>query len=501
MSLYRYGFKRVSRPTLEQVNNNIEAGHLPSTAESGLGAAEHNQVCEAVVELADPSPAKKRRLRGSYTHYSPKDRALIGRYALENGNENARKHFSSKFPSLSESTVRNFRKAYKEKLSRQQKQACPQQVTEIPHKPRGRPPLLLELDEKLIKFLRAVRSKGGIVNIHVVRATATALIESNPSMASHLNQFSMPRTWVTSLYRRMGFVKRKGTTTRPPVTQGLYDECRREYLTDIKTKVDRWKIPPELVINSDQTPSSYVSVGKSTMAASGTSSVPIKGLTDKRAITLNFVITLANAFLPMQIIYSGKTKASLPRGLTFPSGFSLTQNPKHWSNEQETLKLINEIISPYVVKTRQKLKLKADQKALLVWDVFRGQMTAKVKEVLNSLNIECTYVPANMTHFFQPLDLTVNRSAKSFMKKQFVMYYASAVRKQLQSGKQLEDIEVDFRLSSLKPLHARWLVSTYNFMTSDKGKEVIAKGWKKSGVFGLFDGTTVVPPEDPFETL
>lgn len=57
-------------------------------------------------------------------------------------------------------------------------------VSEIPHKPRGRPPILLELDEKLIKFLCAVRNRGGVVNKHVVRATAKALIDSNPSVAS-----------------------------------------------------------------------------------------------------------------------------------------------------------------------------------------------------------------------------------------------------------------------------------------------------------------------------
>ena len=71
-------------------------------------------------------------------------------------------------------------------------------------------------------------------------------------------------------------------------------------------------IPPELVLNSDQTPSSYVSVGKSTMARKGSTAIPIKGVTDKRAITLNFVVTLANDFLPMQVIYSGKTQASQP---------------------------------------------------------------------------------------------------------------------------------------------------------------------------------------------
>ncbi len=46
-------------------------------------------------------------------------------------------------------------------------------VTVLPVRPRGRPPLLLELDDKLVT---AIRSKGGVVNIHVVRATTEALI-------------------------------------------------------------------------------------------------------------------------------------------------------------------------------------------------------------------------------------------------------------------------------------------------------------------------------------
>ena len=205
-------------------------------------------------------------------------------------------------------------------------------------------------------------------------------------------------------------------------------------------------IPPELVLNSDQTPSSYISVDKSTMARKGSTSIPIKCVTDKCAITSNFVVTLANDSLPMQVIYSGKTKASQSRDFRFPSGFCVTQNPQHWSNGIESLKLIDEIISPYVTKKREELKLATDQKALLIWDVFRGQMTDKVKEWIAELNIECVYVPANMTHFFQPLDLTVNGCAKQRMRKEFVTYYSYAVKQQLDSGKQLEDIEVDFRL-------------------------------------------------------
>ena len=47
-----------------------------------------------------------------------------------------------------------------------------------------------------------------------------------------------------------------------------------------------------------------------------------------------------------------------------------------------------------------------------------------------------------------------------------------------------DDIEVDLRLSVLKPLHATWLVSLYNHLTSSDGKRHLMKGWEKAGVAG-----------------
>ena len=100
----------------------------------------------------------------------------------------------------------------------------------------------------------------------------------------------------------------------------------------------------------------------------------------------------------------------------------------------------------------------------------------------------CAYVPANMTHFFQPLDLTVNGIGKQFMKEEFITYYSDVVEKQqLESGTELQDIEVDFRLSVLKPLHAQWLVNMYNFFFTERGRVIISKGWKKAGIAGLLD--------------
>ena len=126
--------------------------------------------------------------------------------------------------------------------------------------------------------------------------------------------------------------------------------------------------------------------------------------------------------LPLQIIYSGKTHKSEQRAFSIPSGFVVSQNPKNWSNEQEMLILIEEIISPYTIKKRAELALPATQKVLVIWDVLKRQVIEKVLEKLPSINCEFVPVPTNITHFFQPLDLTVNGSAKHFMRKQCITY-------------------------------------------------------------------------------
>ena len=46
----------------------------------------------------------------------------------------------------------------------------------------------------------------------------------------------------------------------------------------------------------------------------------------------------------------------------------------------------------------------------------------------------------------------------------------------------LTKVEVLLCLSVLKPPHAKWIVEIYNDMTTSKFKDVIANGWKSSGI-------------------
>ena len=98
-------------------------------------------------------------------------------------------------------------------------------------------------------------------------------------------------------------------------------------------------------------------------------------------------------------------------------------------------------------------------------------------------------------------DLTVNREAKKFMKDQFTSWFSAQIQSQLDSGMVLNDVDVDLRLSVLKPIHATWIVSMYNHFSSSEGRQSTAKKWKKAGVTDVVSGSKKLPPEDPFEDL
>ena len=58
----------------------------------------------------------------------------------------------------------------------------------------------------------------------------------------------------------------------------------------------------------------------------------------------------------------------------------------------------------------------------------------------------------------------------------------------MKSGVTNEEIEVDLRLSFIKPLHATWLINLYKRLTSREGKRHIAKGWEKASTASVVNG-------------
>lgn len=256
-----------------------------------------------------------------------------------------------------------------------------------------------------------------------------------------------------------------------------FEAVKEQFLLDVKAVVEMEDIPPKLVFNWDQTGISIVPGSSWTMEVKGSKRVEIVGMDDKRQITAVFCGTLMGEFLPLQLIYQGKTSACLPR-YKFPDDWHITCTPNHWSNEEKMKEYIEKIIIPYVDRKRKELKVSSDQPALAIFDVFKGQQTEDIAELLEENNIYVVSVPANCTDRLQPMDLSVNKSAKEFMRSKFRDWYATQVQQQLDEGADIAP--VDLRLSTMKPLGARWLVSLYDYLK--ERPSIIENGFKAAGI-------------------
>ena len=122
-----------------------------SKADIGLGAVEFEAVSTSISNIP-----KKRK----YVTFTREEILNIDKYASIHGNPCTAQKYS-----VGESTARLHQKKHEQGLTSTRKVK------------RGRPLLLgSEIDEKVMKYLHAIRNKGGVVNTVVAIAIAQALI-------------------------------------------------------------------------------------------------------------------------------------------------------------------------------------------------------------------------------------------------------------------------------------------------------------------------------------
>ena len=111
----------------------------------------------------------------------------------------------------------------------------------------------------------------------------------------------------------------------------------------------------------------------------------------------------------------------------------------------------------------------------------------------------CAFVfePKNLTAHFQPLDLNVNGHAKQFLKRKFENWYSEHVTKEIEKGINVFSVNIEMKLSIVKPLHARWLISLYDHMQNNR--QVIIKAFEMAGIIPI--AIIEVPDEDTFKHL
>lgn len=176
--------------------------------------------------------------------------------------------------------------------------------------------------------------------------------------------------------------------------------------------------------------------------------------------------TASGDFLPAQLIYSGTTMKCLPRSVRFPGEWHITSTPTHWSNEDTMIDYLNKIIVPHFAIKRMELKLPNTFPALVLFDHFSGQVTQSIFDKLNEHYIMFVLIPKTCTDRLQPMDLSINKPIKDCLKASFQNYYACEIQKQIKKNPDSTLTPIDLRLSTIKPLHAHWIIDTYHYVKS-----------------------------------
>ena len=156
----------------------------------------------------------------------------------------------------------------------------------------------------------------------------------------------------------------------------------------------------------------------------------------------------------------------------------MTYSENHWANESTIRQYIMHILLPHLQDKRKELKLRPTYPALVLFDNFKGQCTEDTFKLLDSNDINVVLIPPNCTDRLQPLDVSVNKSVKEFLRQKFHSWYANSVSTQLDGTKPRQP--VDLRLSVVKPLGAKWLVDLFDYMKTKP--EIIRNGFKEAGI-------------------
>ena len=152
------------------------------------------------------------------------------------------------------------------------------------------------------------------------------------------------------------------------------------------------------------------------------------------------------------------------------------------------IQYVQEIIIPYVAKVREDVG--DDKRALVIMDNFKGQVTDGVSSLLDAHDIDVCLLPPNCTDRLQPMDISVNKPAKAFLKRKFELWYSEQVAAQ-REGHDIDDLDsleiqpIDMSLAIMKQVGAKWLVEMAEYISGNP--QFIVNGFIEAGIPSAID--------------
>ena len=183
------------------------------------------------------------------------------------------------------------------------------------------------------------------------------------------------------------------------------------------------EIRAELILNWDKTGINIAPSSAWTLEQKGSNRVEKTGVKNKCQITAVFCGSHTGDFLPLQLVYKGKTSQCHPH-LEFFSGLLTHQSTGLWSRPccSTLTTLFCLACGRWVNDCTWVMK-----PAVAIIDNFKGQITEVVTSLLETNNIHVCLLPLNTTDLLPPMNIAVNKPPKDFLGKEFQQRYSEHV--------------------------------------------------------------------------
>ena len=138
--------------------------------------------------------------------------------------------------------------------------------------------------KKAIQTIKALSFKGVPISYNVINAIAKGIVVANDRtmLVEHEGNLKFTDNWARNILNEVRrsekkMVNRMAATSKISIAPGLLKEEQLTFQRKIQALIKWHDIPKDLVLNVDQTPLPYITVGNNTLEYEGAKSVPVKG--------------------------------------------------------------------------------------------------------------------------------------------------------------------------------------------------------------------------------
>jgi len=234
----------------------------------------------------------------------------------------------------------------------------------------------------------------------------------------------LDNNWVHRFAERNNLTFRKLThqSSKTP-TELEWDILK--FLEEVGNLRKDYQIPPELIINMDETAIFYDQIPTHSYELRGRLHPHIKTTNfSKKQLTSALAISASGEKLKPILIFHGTGKKTTVSRVKNYAACTLVKNENAWMTSKIFKKFLQENLDMFLFKQRKRCGLE-NSKGLLLLDNFSAHLleVEDKNKIEKDLNIIIKYLKPYTTPFVQPLDLSINYLLKSKMRQQWLKWF------------------------------------------------------------------------------